>query len=253
MQPVQPLKYGYRSAYGPLNNRRVHSLAPLSNSTPHIVPLAAAAQLPLATSVSMSTLATLKPVATGKKKPLPAAGEPSLKSVASLSALPSAVQPLPPTPKPAAPMMAVDHSLEMFRTGVGAGAGAGRVNAKDGYRFDGDVAEAGKDGFRANDNSPVTDDELEHAHRTIRQKIKTRFKTFRDGFRLIDEDGNGKVNKVEALRMLMIFNLTTVREKALVKLVDLMDINGDGIDYNEFTKWLMSESVHDMPSHHLQR
>jgi Ca2+-binding EF-hand superfamily protein len=150
-------------------------------------------------------------------------------------------------------MMAVDHSLEMFRTGVGAGAGAGRVNAKDGYRFDGDVAEAGKDGFRANDNSPVTNDELEHAHRTIRQKIKTRFKTFRDGFRLIDEDGNGKVNKVEALRMLMIFNLTTVREKALVKLVDLMDINGDGIDYNEFTKWLMSESVHDMPSHHLQR
>lgn len=141
----------------------------------------------------------------------------------------------------------------MFRTGVGAGAGAGRINAADGYRFDGDVAEAGNDGYRANDKSDVSKSELEHAHRTIRQHLKTRFKTFREGFRMIDEDGNGKVSKVEALRMLMIFNLTTVREKAIVKLVDLMDINGDGVDYNEFSKWLMSDSVHDMPAGHLLR
>lgn len=100
-----PLKYGYRSAYGPLN-RKVHSLAPLSNSTPHIVPLAAAAQLPLATSASMPVL---KPVGAGKKKPLKVDAEPAMKPVASLSSLPSVKAPLPPTTKQEAPMVYVDR------------------------------------------------------------------------------------------------------------------------------------------------
>ena len=122
----------------------------------------------------------------------------------------------------------VDHSLEMFRTGVGAGGGAGHASVK-GYRFDGDVAKVG-----AGDPKPVSAEEIEAAHDIIRDKLKGRFATFRRAFREIDENNSGRVTKLEALRMLMMLNLTNVREKVMAKLCDVMDPNGNGVEYEEF-------------------
>ena len=51
------------------------------------------------------------------------------------------------------------------------------------------------------------------------------------------------MTKIEALRMLMMLNLKHVREKVMNKLCDIMDRNGDGIDYEEFCKWLMAEDA----------
>ena len=83
----------------------------------------------------------------------------------------------------------VDHSLEMFRTGVGAGAGAGYG---PGYRFDGTVDNAG-----AGDRAPITEKEVEEAHDMIREKLQTRFTSFREAFKVIDENRSGRVSKTE--------------------------------------------------------
>lgn len=133
----------------------------------------------------------------------------------------------------------------MFRTGVGAGAGAGRING-EGYRFDGEVADVGKDGYRAGDNSPVSPAELEATHALIRDLFKTRFKSFRHAYRVLDENHSGRINKIEALRMLLIFNLSDVREKAVAKLVELMDSTGKGIQFHDFCRWMMSEKASDL-------
>lgn len=83
----------------------------------------------------------------------------------------------------------VDHSLEMFRTGVGAGAGAGYG---PGYRFDGTVDDAG-----VGDRAPITEKEVEEAHDMIREKLQTRFTSFREAFKVIDENRSGRVSKTE--------------------------------------------------------
>lgn len=123
----------------------------------------------------------------------------------------------------------VDHALEMYRTGHGAGGGAGHSSIQ-GYLFDGDVAEVG-----AGDTQPVTEAEVEIAHDIIRDKLKNRFSTFRRAFRTVDENNSGVVSKLEALRILMMLNLTNIREKVMAKLCDIMDKNGNGtVEYNEF-------------------
>lgn len=43
--------------------------------------------------------------------------------------------------------------------------------------------------------------------------------------------------------MLMMLNLTNVREKVVNKLVDIMDKDGNGVDYNEFCEWLMADDA----------
>lgn len=82
------------------------------------------------------------------------------------------------------------------------------------------------------DTGPVTERELEVAHDMIREKLVARFASFRKAFRAVDEDNSGRVSKIEALRMLMMMN-PTVREKVLGQLVNLMDKDGNGVDYDE--------------------
>jgi hypothetical protein len=139
----------------------------------------------------------------------------------------------------------IDHSLEMFRegwqgAGGGRGHGGGGHSSQRGYKFDGDVAKLG-----AGDKLPVTDFELEMAHDAIRERLLTRFHTVRRAFRMIDEDNSGKVDKLEAVRILMMHNLP-IREKTLSHLVTLMDRNGDGVDYDEFCNFLKAEDATDM-------
>lgn len=63
------------------------------------------------------------------------------------------------------------------------------------YAFDGHVADMG-----AGDTKPVSDDEIERAHDTIREHVVTRFGTMARCFREVDEDHSGFVDRTEALR-----------------------------------------------------
>ena len=83
------------------------------------------------------------------------------------------------------------------------------------------------------------------AHDAIRQRLMTRFHTVRRAFRMIDENNSGRVDKIEAVRILMMLNLS-IREKTLGYLVSLMDRNGDGVDYDEFCEFLKAEDASHM-------
>jgi len=122
----------------------------------------------------------------------------------------------------------VDHALEAFRQG----------SAMGGYTFDGVVDKIG-----AGDDAPVTDEELERAHDIIREKVTTRFSTFRRAFRMIDEDRSGKVSEYEYLRVCMMLNLSNIREKVVRKLGKICDKDGDGIEYDEFCELMMAEDA----------
>ena len=76
--------------------------------------------------------------------------------------------------------------------------------------------------------------------------MQDRFSTFRRAFQEIDENRNGKVTKIEALRILMMLNLTNVREKVMNKLCDIMDKDGDGVEYDEFCEWIMANDAKDL-------
>jgi len=123
----------------------------------------------------------------------------------------------------------VDHALEMWRNGKSAGGL---------YQFVGVV-----DTIGAGDNKPVTDKELEEAHDLIRSKLTDKFGNLRKAFRNLDENFNNKVDRTEALRVLMNFNLTGVREKTLSKIFDIFDKDGDGIEFDEFSTFMMQEDA----------
>ena len=46
--------------------------------------------------------------------------------------------------------------------------------------------------------------------------------------------------------MLMMLNLTNVREKVMNKLCDIMDKDGDGVEYDEFCDWVMANDAKDL-------
>ena len=239
------------------NSRRVPS---------HLAPLGSRASLGLAaeeinasSQPAMRTVASMSSLS-GAKKSL---SKPRMKNSASASSLQTAKK-VPPITFATVRVDGqaeyteddgshVDHALEMFRTGQGMGGGDGyRGNMRDGgYRFDGHVAAVGSDGHDAKNTAAVSSEELKQVHNLLREKIKTRFSTFRKGFRQVDENNSGRVTKTEALRMLMMFNMTNVREAVVAKLCDIMDRDGNGIEYDEFCDWLMAEDASHLPNGHL--
>jgi len=88
------------------------------------------------------------------------------------------------------------------------------------------------------------DGELETAHDMIRNKIDTKFGSLRKAFRAIDEDGTGKVGKGEMMRLLVILNLNTqIREEVVAAICDIVDADGDGVEYDEFAAMMMSDDI----------
>jgi len=88
------------------------------------------------------------------------------------------------------------------------------------------------------------DKELETAHDMIRNKIDTKFGSLRKAFRAIDEDGTGKVGKGEMMRLLMILNLNTqIREEVVAAICEIVDADGDGVEYDEFAAMMMSDDI----------
>jgi len=137
----------------------------------------------------------------------------------------------------------VDHALEMFREGhaIGDHTADNLTGLRGGYRFDGEVADIG-----AGDHAPVTAAELEIAHDLIREKVKMRWGELKNAFRTVDEDKSGAVTKLEFLRVLMLFNLTQIREKTAMRLAQIMDRNRDDkIDYAEFCRHLQFNDAKD--------
>merc|ERR1719453_1520823 len=79
------------------------------------------------------------------------------------------------------------------------------------------------------------EDDLVEALSTIRTAVSTRFAELRRAFRLIDEDKSGKLSTREMRRLLMLFNLTQIKESTFDKIVEMADVNHDGlIDFEEF-------------------
>jgi len=94
------------------------------------------------------------------------------------------------------------------------------------------------------DTRPVSDAEVEKVHDLLRHKFADRFKQIRRGFREMDQDGSGLVDRKEAMRLLMMFNLYGVEPRVLDRLLDCADINGDGkVQYDEFCKYILSEDA----------
>jgi len=122
----------------------------------------------------------------------------------------------------------VDQALEMWREGQAAG--ELRV-------YDGTVNKIG----HGDHGAPPTKEEMEKAHDQLRNYAATRWDTFRDAFRAIDEDGSGKLSKMEFMRILMMANLQ-IREKTIAALVEVYDKNKNGeIDYNEFCEHFLNK------------
>jgi len=166
---------------------------------------------------------------------------PSTRGLIQSSSLPALVPPAKARASSAAPIkprrpQQVDHSLEMYREGHGMGDGHYTM----GYRFDGVVDEVG-----ANDTHPPTMEEIEQAHDLVRDQVQMRWPTMRKAFRMVDWDKDGKVSKLEFLRVMMMLNLTQIREVTMKRLAELMDTNNDDhIDYNEWCTHLMKEDAH---------
>lgn len=166
-----------------------------------------------------------------KSKPRP--GSARLPPVDAMAAAGAAKKARPQTASARAagtdPGRHVDHALEMWRNGKSAGGI---------YQFDGDIDDVGE-----GDAKPVSDQELEQAHDMIRAQITTKFKNLRQAFQKLDEDRSGKLSRVEALRMLMQFNLSGVREAVINRICDIVDKDGDGIEFDEFCDMMISEDA----------
>ena len=86
-------------------------------------------------------------------------------------------------------------------------------------------------------------EEVEKAHDIIRNLMNTRFSSLRKMFQMVDEDRSGKVTRVEMLRLLMSFNLSGIREKVIDKICEIIDKDGDGVEYDEFCRLMMANDV----------
>lgn len=83
----------------------------------------------------------------------------------------------------------------------------------------------------------VREEDVIEALGTIRSLIHTRFKDLRRAFRLLDADKSGILSGAEIRRVLMMFNLAGISDNVLDKIIDLADVNGDGmINYAEFCR-----------------
>ncbi len=89
----------------------------------------------------------------------------------------------------------------------------------------------------------ITEEMLREAHNKIREHFETRFTQVRKGFRILDEDGSGKLSYAELKSIVMMFNLD-IPGKVVQKIIELADWNGDGsIDYAEFARIVTADDI----------
>jgi len=83
----------------------------------------------------------------------------------------------------------------------------------------------------------------EHVHDLIRSQLVVKAANLRNSFLNLDEDHSGRVSKGEFYRMLQQFNLTAIRKKAVHKMFDTIDKNGDGFESDEFCRLMTSNDT----------
>lgn len=89
----------------------------------------------------------------------------------------------------------------------------------------------------------ITEEMLREAHNKIREHFETRFTQVRKGFRILDEDGSGKLSYAELKSIVMMFNLD-IPGNVVQKIIELADWNGDGsIDYAEFARIVTADDI----------
>jgi Ca2+-binding EF-hand superfamily protein len=98
-----------------------------------------------------------------------------------------------------------------------------------------------------NSKGPViTEKELKASHDKIRNHFATRFTEVRRGFRLLDEDHSGRLDREELKAVLMMFNLD-IKSHLVDKIIDIADADGSGdIDYAEFAQIMTCENIFDL-------
>ena len=64
-------------------------------------------------------------------------------------------------------------------------------------------------------------------------------------YQTIDEDHSGKVSRTEMLRLLKTLNLqeTGIRPKVINKICEIVDTDGDGVEFDEFCRLMTSADV----------
>jgi len=84
-------------------------------------------------------------------------------------------------------------------------------------------------------------------HKILKDKITTRFGDLRKCFRVIDEDGSGSCDRVEISQMLnAMFNLN-VPDRAMHRMIDLMDYDNSGdIRFDEFARVFAANDIRSM-------
>jgi len=89
----------------------------------------------------------------------------------------------------------------------------------------------------------ITEKELKASHDKIRNHFATRFTEVRRGFRLLDEDHSGRLDRDELKAVLMMFNLD-IKAHLIDKIIDIADADGSGdIDYAEFAQIMTCENI----------
>jgi len=92
----------------------------------------------------------------------------------------------------------------------------------------------------------ITEKELKASHDKIRNHFATRFTEVRRGFRLLDEDHSGRLDRDELKAVLMMFNLD-IKSHLVDKIIDIADADGSGdIDYAEFAQIMTCENILDL-------
>lgn len=93
------------------------------------------------------------------------------------------------------------------------------------------------------DEGPA-DDEVTYWFGVMQNKMRERFAEVRRGFRQLDKDASGSLDRDEFRSILTMFNLQQIPESVIDKILQLTDYDGDGtINFAEFARLITSDDV----------
>jgi len=96
------------------------------------------------------------------------------------------------------------------------------------------------------DEGPA-DDEVTYWFGVMQNKMRERFAEVRRGFRQLDKDASGNLDRDEFRQILTMFNLQHMPDAVLSKILSLTDFDGDGtVNFAEFARLITAENVLNM-------
>jgi len=96
-------------------------------------------------------------------------------------------------------------------------------------------------------NEGPSDDDVAYWFGVMQNKMRERFAEVRRGFRQLDKDASGSLDKEEFKHILTMFNLQQIPEAVVDKILMLTDYDGDGtVNFAEFARLITTNNVLDM-------